>query len=233
MAAEELIVPEKLPVGNRPYRGNPFTIGGSGRGSACRCLIRYAVLCMGLWLAQQTVLAADNQQREIEAVEVVGERSQVALARSIREAEVRLYELFNELNSTDDYDVTCRFVQVTGSRVPDWRCEIGFMARAGYRNNQEFLQSCFILVSDESSGPNTNGLQHACILPKTDGQMYWENRDELTAMNAEMLALAKDNPELAQAMLDLYAKRQRMQELQLRQRENTGGFFRRLFGGKE
>src|SRR5690606_33588053 len=56
VAAEELIVPEKLPVGNRPYRGNPFTIGGSGRGSACRCLIRYAVLCMGLWLAQQTVL---------------------------------------------------------------------------------------------------------------------------------------------------------------------------------
>lgn len=211
---------EKCLASERDFRGFPR-----------RWLAGYVLLCMGLWSPQQTVLAADEQEREIEEVQVLGEQSQVALARSIREAEVHMYDLFNALNSTDAYDVTCRFHDVTGSRVPDWRCEIGFMANAGYRNSQEFLQFCFSLMPDE--GPNTNALPPTCILPKTAEQVYRDNRHILADMNAEMLALAQENPELAQAMLDLYAKGQRMQELQLRQRENSGGFLRRLFGRKE
>ena len=47
------------------------------------------------------------------------------------------------------------------------------------------------------------------------------------------LTLAKENFALALAMLDLHAKRQRMEELQQGKRENTGRFFRRLFGREE
>ena len=172
-----------------------------------------AVLCLGLLLAQQSAVAAEEPQRPIEEIEVIGERSLISLEHEIRETEVQMYELFNDLNSTDDFDVTCRNVIHTGTLIPTWECDAGFMTRERFQNVQDFLQSGFI--------------------PRTDEQMYWENRHKVAALNAEMLALAKENPALARAMLDLHAKRQRMEELQRQKRENTGGFFRRLFGREE
>lgn len=173
----------------------------------------YAVLCMGLWLAQQSAVAAEGPQRPIEEIEVIGERSLLLLENEIREVEVQMFEIFNDLNSSDDFDVTCRNITHTGTLIPTWECDAGFMTRERSQNVQDFLQSGFI--------------------PRTDEQMYWENRHKVEALNAEMIALAKENPALARAMLDLHAKRQRMEELQLRKRENTGRFFRRLFGREE
>jgi hypothetical protein len=190
-------------------------------------------LCMGLWLAQQTVVAAEEPQLPIEEIQVTGPRSMILLGQEIRKAEVQMYNLFNELNSTDDFDVTCGFVKDTGTQISAWKCMVGFMSHAEHRNTQEFLQTCFSPVSEADEQVNTQGLPPSCFLPKTDEQLNWENREKLDAMNAEMSALAKENPALAQAMLDLYAKKQRMQGLQLSKRENSGRFFRKLFGRKE
>jgi hypothetical protein len=173
----------------------------------------YAMLCMGLVLAQQSAVAAEGPERPIEEIQVIGERSLITLQNEIRADEVQMYELFNDLNSNDDFDVTCRNITHTGTLIPTWECDAGFMTRERFQNVQDFLQSGFI--------------------PKTDEQMYWENRHKVAALNAEMIALAKENPALARAMLDLHAKRQRMEELQLGKRENTGRFFRRLFGREE
>lgn len=171
------------------------------------------MLSMGVWLAHPSASAQDGAELPIEEIEVIGERSLISLEHEIRETEVQMYEMFNDLNSNDDFDVTCRDVIHTGTLIPTWECDAGFMTRERFQNTQDFLQFGFI--------------------PRTDEQMYWENRHKVEALNAEMIALAKENPELARAMLDLHAKRQRMEELQRQKREDTGRFFRRLFGRGE
>jgi hypothetical protein len=153
------------------------------------------------------------RQRPIEEVEVIGERSILNLQIEIRNQEVAMYKLFNDLNSTDDFDVNCRNVIHTGTLIPTWECDAGFMTRLRFQNAQDFLQFGMI--------------------PKTDEEMYWENRHKVEALNAEMIALAKENPELAEAMLELHAKRQRMEEMQKAKREETRNFFGRLFGRKQ
>jgi hypothetical protein len=84
------------------------------------------------------------------------------------------------------------------------------MTRLRFQNTQDFLQ--------------------LGMIPKTDEEMYWENRHKVEALNAEMIALAKENPALAEAMLELHAKRQRLEEMQQAKREETRNFFGRLFG---
>ena len=163
-------------------------------------------------------LAADEQatqtqaarERPIEEISVVGERSALFLLEEIKNAEVLMYDIFNDLNSTDDFDVNCRNVTHTGTLIPEWECDSGFMTRERFQNTQDFLQFGF--------------------MPKSDEEMYWENREKVAALNAEMLSLAKENPGLAEAMLDLNAKRERLEEIESRKREKTKGFFSRLLG---
>ena len=169
-----------------------------------------AMSVMLMLLILPDTLRAAERERAIEEIEVIGERSLINLQIEIREAEVQMFDIFNDLNSTDDFDVNCRNVTHTGTLIPTWECDAGFMTRERFQNTQDFLQFGTI--------------------PKTDEQMYWENRHRVEALNAEMLALAKENPALAEAMLDLHAKRQRMEAAQQRKREQTKGFFSRLFG---
>ena len=154
---------------------------------------------------------APGREIPIEEIEVTGERSTLSLIVEIRQDEVRMYEMFNELNSTDDFDVTCRHVTHTATLIRTWECHAGFMTRERFQNAQDFLQFGSV--------------------PRRDEEMYWENRDKVEALNAEMIALAKENPVLARAMLDLHAKRERLAEMEKRKREKTKGFFRRLLGG--
>jgi len=190
---------------------------------------RESVLLLALLLVHTTGMTAepvDNQTAEaqaaparpareipIEEIEVIGERSTISLLHEIRDTEVRMFEMYNELNANDDFDVTCRDVVHTGTLIPEWECDVGFMRRERFNNMQDFF-----LIGG---------------VPRSDEDMYWENRDKLEALNAEMLALAKETPPLARAMLDLHAKRQQLEAMEARRREKTKGFFKRLFGKDE
>ena len=145
------------------------------------------------------------RERPIEEISVVGERTTLFLLEEIKNAEVLMYDIFNDLNGTDDFDVICRNVTHTGTLIPTWECDAGFISRERFQNAQELLQFG--------------------LIPRSDEDMYWDNREKVAALNAEMLSLAKENPELAEAMLDLHAKRQRLEEMESRKRERTKGFF--------
>lgn len=161
--------------------------------------------------AEETAAATiPVRERRIEEIEVIGERTILNLQIEIRNREVEMYNIFNDLNSTDDFDVNCRNVTHTGTLIPTWECDAGFMTRLRFQNTQDFLQFGMI--------------------PKTDEEMYWENRHKVEALNAEMIALAKENPALAEAMLDLHEKRQRLEAMQQEKREATRSFFGKLFG---
>ncbi|MDG2174685.1 MAG: hypothetical protein P8M72_00895 [Gammaproteobacteria bacterium] len=161
----------------------------------------------------QSAQTRPARERPIEEISVVAEPSTLFLLQEIKDTEVLMYDIFNDLNSTDDFDVICRNVTYTGTLIPVWECDAGFMTRERFRGAQDYLQFGFI--------------------QKTDEELYWENRDRVEALNAEMLSLAKENPGLAEAMLDLNAKRQRLEEIESGKRENTKGFFSRLLGREE
>jgi hypothetical protein len=163
--------------------------------------------------AEQAAQTEPVRERPIEEISVVAEPSTLFLLQEIKDTEVLMYDIFNDLNSTDDFDVICRNVTYTGTLIPTWECDAGFVTRERFRDAQDFLQFGFI--------------------QRTDAELYWENRDRVEALNAEMLSLAKENPGLAEAMLDLNAKRQRLEEIESGKRENTKGFFSRLLGREE
>ncbi len=158
----------------------------------------------------QSAPAQPVNDSPIEEITVVAEPSTIFLLGEIKNAEVMMYDIFNDLNSTDDFDVICRYITYTGTLIPTWECDAGFMTRERFRGAQNYLQFGFI--------------------QKTDEELYWENRDRVEALNAEMLSLAKENPGLAEAMLDLNAKKQRLEEIESGKRESTKGFFSRLLG---
>jgi hypothetical protein len=205
-----------------PFVGFPDTVGwkqAAGRYPLALVLLLVQTIAMAaepVPVPDIEVPAAQTRpEREmpIEEIEIIGERSTISLLHEIRDTELQMFEMFNELNSTDDFDVTCRNVTHTGTLIPTWECDAGFMTRERFQNTQDFLQFG--------------------IIPRTDEDIYWENRHKVEALNAEMLALAKENPALARAMLDLHAKREQLAELESRKREQTTGFFRRLLGKDE
>jgi hypothetical protein len=51
----------------------------------------------------------------------------------MQQIEQRMFDLFNALNSNDEFDVACAHKTLTGSRLPPWQCEAAFMRDAEAR----------------------------------------------------------------------------------------------------
>jgi hypothetical protein len=147
-------------------------------------------LAQPLWAA-----GANPQNQAIEEIEVIG-RSASRLRMEIERIEEGMFALFNELNSTDDFDVACRnSVRLgTGSRIPIRECEPAYLTKARAANAYDFV----------SSG--------GALLQKSDAELMFENRAKTEQLNVEIRELALEHPELATAMLELDAKKQSLME---------------------
>lgn len=84
---------------------------------------RFAAGCLIALLVSELVHAQEQKQEEQDADEVM-EEIVVVSKKSLRQlrlelfaAEDRAYELFNELNGDDDYDIHCYREAQTGSRI--------------------------------------------------------------------------------------------------------------------
>jgi hypothetical protein len=147
--------------------------------------------------------------RDIEEIEIIGQRSNQALRLEIQRVEERMFSLFNDLNSSDEFDVTCGKVTHTGTLIPVWECDVGYLKRARHLDALDFLQFGFPA--------------------RTEEQLYWDLREKSVEMNTEMRALALEHPELAEAMLTLNAKRNELAERE-REKRSSGGLLSRMFG---
>lgn len=97
-------------------------------------------LCLFIWFSTPTVTAqesaaeisieTDDQDQTIEEITVIGMRDITSLDRQVIEARNRIYELFNELNTDDLYDVHCRMIAPTGSRIKKRQCLPNFYNKA-------------------------------------------------------------------------------------------------------
>lgn len=149
-------------------------------------------------------------QEPIEEIDVTGKRSSMQLRMEIERLEEGMFDLFNELNSSDDFDVACHKIKHTGTLIPTWECEPAYLTRARTQNAQDALRIC---------GMSPEELRY-CL--KDDAELMFENRAKTEQLNAEIRQLALEHPELAKAMLELDAKKRSLVEREQRLREERG-----------
>ena len=96
----------------------------------------------GLWRVR---LEHDLQHRysppkPLEEVVVRGQKPLAAYRRGVDAAEVDVWEAFNDANSDDQFDVTCRLEVPLGTRIPQQVCRPRFLDKATSRAAGAMLQ---------------------------------------------------------------------------------------------
>jgi hypothetical protein len=130
----------------------------------------------------------DLTTTELEEITVFGE-SLRSLNKRAEKAEDLKFEIFNSLNSTDEFDITCKRVAQTGSLITGRVCDVGYIKKAREKDAQEFLRWG--------------------TLPRSDAQLKAEFSAEAEALKKEMVELGGKHPSLAKAMIDEYELKQR------------------------
>lgn len=200
------------------------------------------VACLTLWLWMGVVCSAQGQapQEEpesrgepIEEVEVTGQTSRLALRAEIVASETRMFDLFNQINDKRQFDMSCEAVIVTGSRIPLRECVPVYMKRERMSSAKNFL--LFDLTPHIPGSKGGGGISLSTKgAPEAEQLLWFRNNHKHEEFNTNFRELATQHPELAAAALELQAKRQRLDELEERQRKEgaLGRMFSR-FGGTD
>jgi len=145
--------------------------------------------------------AADPIPAEpFDEITVYGEKSIIQLRKEFEVAQVRMFDIFNTLNSTDEFDVECERVQRTNSRRSDQLCTPKFALRPTAHSGAG------ILVWDDRKGTATMISHRTYQL----NQRMW----------SEMAELVKANSELQEAFVELAAARNALESERQRRGED-------------
>lgn len=163
--------------------------------------------------------ASSTQQEPVDEVIVRGRRL-TELRLEVDMAQERAYEIFNEINSNDEFDVYCREEGRTGTRSTRRVCRAQFERRISADAAREYMAalawtcpadamgaidtaSCFF--GDHSQGAISRA-------QGVEGQAM-SKRDQ---MNDEILRLARHNDRFARAILDYYEATQQYERARKR-----------------
>ena len=136
---------------------------------------------------------AEDSSEPIEEIVVRGYKTLIVLQRQMYEAEEALYDIFNSLNSNDDFDIRCYEEAATGSHIKRRVCKTQKLGKILAEQTQAMMR----------------------------GEPYVFPTAEIDQMNERMLAemteLASTNPEYLKA-LESYDKKKRTWESEYKQR---------------
>jgi len=177
-----------------------------------RSFVALIVLSMtaigGLSLAQTEPSARERgttaSQEQTEEVVVRGRRIG-ELRAEVEDARERAYELFNDLNGNDEFDVYCHNESRSGTNVPQVICRAQFENRISAAAAREYLSGLF------SACNGAGGVTQDCMFSNAgaaginraqgvEGQLGGKSEQ----MADEILRVARENDEFAQAILDWY-----------------------------
>jgi len=154
--------------------------------------------------ARQRADAAAPQEKPEEVV--VRGRRIGELRAEVEDARQRAYELFNDLNNNDDFDVYCHKESRSGTNVPQVICRAQFENRISASAAKEYLSGLFSACNQEEGGvtqdcmfsnAGAGGINRA---QGVEGQLPGK-REQMTD---EIFRLARENDEFAKAILDWY-----------------------------
>jgi hypothetical protein len=181
----------------------------------------FAVMTAGdIALAQRESAAASNAETPEEVV-VRGKRL-TDLRFDVQVARERAYNLFNDINSNDDFDVYCREEGRTGTRSTQRVCRAQFENRVSADAAKEYMSTLFSLCQ-----PNAEGFldTQACMFsgPGASARSAAQGVEgalpgKHEQMTEEIFRLARENDEFAQAILDWYEANQQYEAARKRRR---------------
>ena len=167
--------------------------------------------------AGQTPITATRPRSSplpIEEITVRGQQTLGSLRFLLREAEDDMYAMFNDLNSSDDFDIVCKKVRQTRSHILRRNCEPRFLTRERQAN------SSFVMTQLQSA--NRNLSETGAGIDFTALGDYWQQENDLRTlladrfeeMGEEMLRIAAENPEFHKALLEISAYKQSFEAMQ-------------------
>jgi hypothetical protein len=106
----------------------------------------------------------------------------ISMKMEASKAEDLQFEIFNTLNSTDDFDITCEWRASTGTKIKQRVCDVGYIKKA------KAVDAYVSLV---------NSSWHM----RTDNQLAVEFADKYKVLKKEMTDMTIQHPELATAMM--------------------------------
>jgi hypothetical protein len=135
---------------------------------------------------------------------------------------VRAYGIFNEINSTDDFDVTCNLEESTGTRLSRQVCAPRFEGRISSRAAKDYLATMRWVCNGDG------GLTKDRIFSQASGAGIAAARaaeseapTQRDRMTEEINRLARTDLRFGQAILDLYDASLKYDEERKRPRERT------------
>ena len=123
-----------------------------------------------------------------EEIIVYGDKSLPSIRRELYRAEENVFAMFNSLNSKDEYDIQCDYVEQLGSRKRHHVCEPNFVLKIKADQGNA-------MMSDGGFGE-----QKGFYLPHWPMGVVFKKEKLLWE---EMAALASENPELREALAKL------------------------------
>ena len=126
---------------------------------------------------------------ELERMGVTTLLSRALIRHDLYAAQARVYELFNELNSNDDYDMVCQQEARLGSQIKYRVCKPRFQRKAESEASQEMLEGY-----EDDVMAHVNG-----ATMKRQAEHQLELMADLANSNPGFLALLKRRLELRKA----------------------------------
>ena len=144
-------------------------------------------------------------------------RAEVEIARE------RAYDIFNDINGNDDFDVYCHKESRSGTNVPQVVCRAQFENRISAAAATEYMRA---LAWNCPTGPAGEVLTQDCMFSGY-GQNAADSARAIEGqapsmrerMNDEILRLANQDERFAQAILDWYEANQQLEAARKRRRD--------------
>ena len=132
-------------------------------------------------------------QRPIEEIQVTGERTLLTMRNEIIREEENLYRIFNELNSHDRFDITCKEERRVFSNIPARNCLPRFFTDLRMDTNRFALSELRQAFSPDGVDPALFELGLRRI--ENARQIRELAAGDYQALSEEMLRIATENPD--------------------------------------
>ncbi len=154
------------------------------------------VLAAALATLGQVVLAQDETveaSEDMEEIVVYGEKSQIVLRNELYRAQEDFFDVFNSLNSRDEFDIGCDFLTPLGERRRYHVCAPKFAVKAEADASARFLLS-LQLASAQKEAPDFDAARSTAF--PYDAQARRKEKQ----MWSEMETLLSEQPAMREAL---------------------------------
>lgn len=159
-------------------------------------LISFLIGLSNLSLSAQRDLSSASYQGEITELIVTDSKSRaVQLRKQIEVAEAKAFNLFNELNDDDEFDIYCKNVARLGTTIKLRQCEPVFLSEAKVEEGKFYLNA----IRDSYSG-------HTLAVAQT---LAIKN----PILKEKMETLARENPGFNQTLTEHLELKNELREI--------------------